>query len=94
MLKHIVLFQKKPEVEKAQFDEVIARFANLADEISDISSWWFRIPADPTTAYQAGFVSEFENEAALDAYQVHPAHQELAAAAGKVATVAVFDAWD
>ena len=94
MLKHIVMFKRKPEVSKAEFDEVLARFEFLADEISEISSWWFRIPQEPTAPYQAGFVSEFKDEAALEAYQIHPAHQKLASAAGTVATAAVFDAWD
>ena len=56
MLKHIVMFQRKPEVSKAEFDAVIARFEFLADEISEISSWWFRIPEE-TNSPVPGWVS-------------------------------------
>ena len=94
MLKHIVLFKKKPEVSKADFDRVIGKFADLHLEISEISSWWFRLPENPGAPYEAGFVSEFESEEALQAYVVHPAHEKLAAEAGEVATAAVFDAFD
>ncbi|MDA8911201.1 Dabb family protein [bacterium] len=93
MLKHVVLFKKKPEVSKADFDLVISKFSTLHEEISEISSWWFRLPENPGSPYEGGIVSEFESEAALQAYVVHPAHEKLAAEAGTVATAAVFDAW-
>jgi hypothetical protein len=94
MLKHLVLFKRNVGVKKPEFDAAIERFAGLSDEIPEIAAWWFRLPANASSEYEAGFISEFHSEADLEAYQVHPAHQELAAAAGTVATTAVFDSWD
>ena len=94
MLKHIVLFKRHEGVEKAEFDSVINKFADLPASIPVIAGWWFRLPEGAETGYEAGFVSEFASDEDLTAYQVHPAHEELAKAAGAVASAAVFDAWD
>jgi len=94
MLKHIVLFKRHEGVEKAEFDRVINKFSGLSESIPVIAGWWFRIPEGADSSHEAGFVSEFASEEDLAAYQVHPAHEEVAEAAGAVASAAVFDAWD
>ena len=79
MLTHIVCWKYKPETTPKQRAEHIAKLKNLPNVIPDILS--FAVGADILhleRSFDTGLVAVYTNRAALDAYTVHPAHQEVA----------------
>ena len=81
MLTHIVLFKFKPETTAEQAARLEAGLKGLPALISDISDIReFRVGRDVVRSersYDLGLVSAFADLAALQRYQVHPAHQEV-----------------
>ena len=79
MLTHIVCWKYKPETTAEQRAEHIAKLKNLPNVISDILS--FSVGADILhleRSFDTGLVATYADMTALDAYTVHPAHQEVA----------------
>lgn len=79
MLTHIVVWKYKPETTHQQREEHLAKLRNLPNVISDIIE--FNVGFDVLhldRSYDTGLTSVFPNREALDAYTVHPAHQEVA----------------
>ncbi len=79
MLTHIVCWKYKPEITDAQRAEHITKLKNLPSVINDIIS--FNVGADILhldRSYDTGLVAVYPNREALDAYTIHPAHQEVA----------------
>lgn len=96
MLTHIVCWKYKPETSEEQRAEHIAKLKNLPNVIPDIIS--FSVGADVLhleRSFDTGLVSTYPNREALDAYTVHPVHQEAAnlgkQIAEKVVSVDFFD---
>lgn len=80
MLTHIVLFKFKPEITPEQADRVEAGLKGLPALIGEIRE--FRVGRDvigSERSYDLGLVSAFDDLAAMQRYQVHPAHQEVVA---------------
>ena len=80
MLTHIVCWKYKPEVTEEARAEHIAKLRNLPNIIEEIIS--FNVGTDILKlerSFDTGLTSTFADKAALDAYTVHPAHQEVAA---------------
>ena len=78
MLTHIVCWKYKAETTQPQREENIAKLKNLPLVINDIIS--FNVGADILhldRSYDTGLVAVFPNREALDAYTIHPAHQEV-----------------
>lgn len=78
MLTHIVLFKFKPETTAEQAARLEAGLKGLPALISDIRE--FRVGRDEVRSersYDLGLVSAFADAAALQRYQVHPAHQAV-----------------
>ena len=78
MLTHIVCWKYKSETTQTQRAEHIAKLRNLPTIINDIIS--FNVGADILhldRSYDTGLVAVFPNREALDAYTIHPAHQEV-----------------
>jgi hypothetical protein len=78
MLTHVVLFKFKPEATPDQAARLEAGLKGLPALISDIRE--FRVGRDVVRSersYDLGLVSAFADLAALQRYQVHPAHQEV-----------------
>ena len=75
MLKHIVVWKYRAEIEQAIRDEHVARLRNLAAIIKEVESLSVgfdavRLPR----SYDTGLVAVFSDRAALDAYTIHPEH--------------------
>jgi hypothetical protein len=96
MLTHIVCWKYKPETSEEQRAEHIAKLKHLPNVIPDIIS--FSVGADVLhleRSFDTGLVATYPNREALDAYTVHPVHQEAAnlgkQIAEKVVSVDFFD---
>jgi hypothetical protein len=96
MLIHIVCWKYKPEITEAERERHRAKLKNLTGVIPDILS--FKVGADILhleRSFDTGLVAAYPDRAALDAYTVHPSHQEVAALgkqiAEKVISVDFFD---
>ena len=79
MLTHIVCWKYKPETTEEQRTEHIAKLRNLPSVIPNILS--FDVGADILhleRSFDTGLVATYPDRDALDAYTVHPAHQEVA----------------
>lgn len=80
MLTHIVCWKYKPEVSAETRAEHIAKLRNLPNIIAEIVS--FNVGSDILhleRSFDTGLTSTFADKATLDAYTIHPAHQEVAA---------------
>ena len=78
MLTHIVCWKYKEEITETQREEHITKLKNLPTIISDIIS--YNVGYDILRldrSYDTGLVAVFPSREALDAYTVHPAHQEV-----------------
>ena len=79
MLTHIVCWKYKPETTEEQRAEHIAKLRKLPSVIPNILS--FDVGADILhleRSFDTGLVATYPDRNALDAYTVHPAHQEVA----------------
>lgn len=80
MLTHVVLFKFKPETTAAQAEQLEAGLKGLPSVIDEIRE--FRVGRDvirSERSYDLGLVSSFDDLAAMQRYQVHPAHQQVVA---------------
>lgn len=80
MLTHVVLFKFKPEITTEQAAQLETRLKALPAIISDIRE--FRVGQDVVhseRSFDLALVSAFDDLAAMQRYQVHPAHQEVVA---------------
>jgi hypothetical protein len=78
MLTHIVCWKYKTETTPTERETHITKLRNLPTVINDIIS--FNVGADILhldRSFDTGLVAVFPNREALDAYTVHPAHQEV-----------------
>nr|WP_315595248.1 Dabb family protein [uncultured Cupriavidus sp.] len=82
MLRHIVLFRRKPDVapDPARETALAARMTALGAEIPAITFWRVaRNEMDRAICWDYVLESEVADAAALDAYLFHPLHQALVA---------------
>ncbi len=80
MLTHIVCWKYKPETTPEKRAEHLAKLSSLPGVIDEIIT--FKVGTDILhleRSFDTGLVSTFADETALDAYTIHPAHQEVAA---------------
>lgn len=80
MLTHIVCWKYKPEISSEKRAEHIAKLKILPELIGEIIT--FHVGADILhleRSFDTGLTSTFADKAALDAYTIHPAHQEVVA---------------
>lgn len=79
MLIHIVCWKYKNETSQETREDHVTKLKNLPNEIPNIES--FKIGFDILhleRSFDLGLVAIFPNKDALDAYTVHPTHQEVA----------------
>ena len=97
VLRHIVMYQFKPDLKPAQLQEVIDAFAGLPKKIPTIIAF-----EHGTNVSQEGksdgfthvFVVTFKNEKDRDDYIAHPAHADyVKVVQGRREKVVVFDYW-
>jgi hypothetical protein len=79
MITHIVCWKYKAETSQEQKDEHLKMLKNLPSLISEIVT--FDVGFDVLRldrSFDTGLVSTFKTMEDLDAYTVHPSHQEVA----------------
>ncbi len=97
VLRHIVMFQFKPETTAEEIKAVEQAFAALPTKIDTIVDfeWGTDVSVEGLTrGYTHCFVVTFKDAAGRDAYLPHPAHQEFVALVRQNReTNLVFDFW-
>jgi Stress responsive A/B Barrel Domain len=79
MITHIVCWKYKAETSQEQRDEHLKMLKKLPNAISEIVT--FEVGFDILhldRSFDTGLVATYKNLAGLDAYTVHPSHQEVA----------------
>lgn len=82
MIRHIVLIKFRPEVSEDLIGELFAELRQVREQVSgilDITSGRSESPEKIERGYMHGFVVDFEDWEALEAYQTHPDHKALGA---------------
>ncbi len=97
LLRHVVLFQFKPDVSEAQVQEVVDAFAALPAKIDAIHGfeWGTDVSVEnKAEGFTHAFVVTFRTKAGRDEYLPHPEHQKFVQLVGpRLAKVLVFDYW-
>ena len=78
MLTHIVCWKYKPEATEAERTQHLEKLRDLPNHIPNIVS--FNVGTDILhldRSYNTGLVAVFDDKEGLDAYTVHPTHQEV-----------------
>lgn len=86
MLTHIVCWKYKPKTTEEEIEAHISELKKLPDVISDVLS--FNVGRDVLhleRSFDTGLVATYPNREALDAYTIHPAHQEVVALGKRIA---------
>ncbi len=95
MMRHIVLFKFKDDLDQAKIDEVVEAFGQLPKQIEQIVDYEAGTNVSPENldqGYTHCFVVTFRNAADRDAYLPHPAHKAFVKLIdGKIDQVLVFD---
>ena len=90
MLKHVVLFKFKPEIDASQIEHLAFGLGALPDVIPEIREFVFGHDVLHTErSYDFGLVSLFDDQAALQRYQVHPDHQAVVAIVKEICSAVV-----
>ncbi len=97
VLRHIVLYQFKPEISAAQVQEVIDTFAALPKKIDTIIGFEHGLNVSQegkSDGLTHAFQVTFRNEADLKTYLEHPAHLDyVKVVKDRRLKVVVFDYW-
>jgi hypothetical protein len=99
MIQHIVLLRLRPEISDAAIADLFAELHGIRDKLSGIlaiTAGKSESPEHMERGYMHGFVVEFTDWAALQAYQDHPEHKAFGAklvqaAQGGIEGILVFD---
>lgn len=95
MLVHTVLMKLKPDAAAAQLRDLTVRIRFLASAVSGAGAYAIgpNITEEPLDqGYTFGFVLNFANHGALDAYHVNPAHMAVSLLIRDLASeILVFD---
>jgi Stress responsive A/B Barrel Domain len=99
MIRHIVLIRFQHSISEARIAELFAELHEIQDKVPGtlaITSGKSESPEKIERGYMHGFVVDFADWAALQAYQDHPDHKKLgaglvAAAVGGIDGILVFD---
>ncbi|ASB48582.1 Dabb family protein [Alkalitalea saponilacus] len=82
MIKHVVLFKFKKELEESartkKLSELKQALDDLKNHIPELISIETGINANPQESYDLSLISEFKGWDELKAYVVHPEHQKVA----------------
>ena len=77
MIEHIVLFKAKPDAPPEALEAMLKALAALKNTIPGLLQISTGVNFSARAqGYTHGLVVRFPDRAALDAYQVHPAHQK------------------
>lgn len=88
MLVHIVMFQFKEENKEENLAKVKAMLEALPEKIDTLKSMEVGIDISRSErSFDLVLTSTFENQAGLDVYVPHPAHQEVVSVIKEVTTL-------
>ena len=97
VLRHIVMYKFKDDVQPAQVQEVIDAFAGLPKKVDTIVGFEHGTNVSKegkSEGFTHVFVVTFKDEAGRDAYLKHPAHDEyVKVVKDRREKVVVFDYW-
>jgi hypothetical protein len=97
LLRHVVLFQFKADVSKAQVQEVVEAFRKLPGKIKEIAAfeWGTDVGVENlANGFTHCFLVTFKSEKDRDAYLPHAAHKEFVdLVKPRVEKVQVIDYW-
>jgi hypothetical protein len=82
MIRHIVLLRFRPEISEAAIAALFTELALIKEQLPGliaITSGRSESPEQMERGYLHGFVADFVDWEALQAYQDHPDHQRLGA---------------
>lgn len=80
--RHFVLFQFKKDASEEQVRQIETAFAALPDKIDTIRDFEWGTDVSPegkAKGFTHAFLVTFDDQAGLDAYLPHPAHQDFVA---------------
>lgn len=77
MIKHIVLFTTKPNVDKTKLDGMVADFRKLGASTSYIKNFSMGADISHRGAFDLGLCCEFDSEDDLKRYGANEEHQRL-----------------
>lgn len=80
LLRHVVLFQFKPETTPEQVETIVTEFGRLRSKISEIADYEYGLNNSPEGLSEGlthCFLVTFHSEEDRDAYLPHPAHLEF-----------------
>ena len=90
MLKHVVLFKFKPGIDAGRIEDLAAGLGALPDVIPEIREFVFGHDVlRSERSYDFGLVSLFDDQAALQRYQVHSDHQAVVAIVKEICSAVV-----
>lgn len=88
MLVHIVMFQFKEENKQENLEQVKTMLEALPSKIDTLRSMEVGIDISRSErSFDMVLVSTFDDQAGLDAYALHPAHQEVVRVIKEVTTL-------
>jgi len=97
LLRHVVLFQFKPETTPSQIQEVVDAFAALPKKIDAIHDfeWGTDVSVEQKAqGFTHAFIVTFRSTEGRDEYLPHPEHQKFVQLVGpRLTNVLVFDFW-
>lgn len=99
MIRHVVLINFRPELDGTAINQALNSVAGLKDKIDGILAVTAGANTSPEKlekGFRHGFVVDFRDAAARDAYLPHPEHVKVGkalveAARGGIAGILVFD---
>ena len=99
MIRHIVLVKVRADLPAGEIADIFAELHAIEGKVPgllSIHSGRSESPEKIERGYMHGFTADFEDWAALEAYQVHPDHRKLGArlvanAVGGIDGILVFD---
>jgi hypothetical protein len=78
MIRHVVLFKFKPEVDAAERDELVRMLGQLAQDVEVIRELSVGVDvAGSASACDVALIVDFDDREALDVYEAHPLHQPV-----------------
>lgn len=77
MIKHLVLFTRKPNYDRAAYEEMLTGFRSIQSKIPSVKNMSIGEDFSHRGAFDLALCCEFENEDDLRAYGQHPEHQRL-----------------
>ncbi|MFI5266242.1 MAG: Dabb family protein [Chloroflexota bacterium] len=77
MIKHLVLFKRKPDYDKAGYEEMLVGFRAIQGKIPSVKNMSIGEDFSHRGAFDVALCCEFENENDLRAYGQHAEHQRL-----------------